>query len=251
MVTVSALVLFLGIAALVSGLVAGLLGVGASRSRRVVARLRPVPLAQWRPGPLRHAATGRIRGGPVRSPVTQAPCAWYTASMVRRPPRGLATEYLQEDTLWQAEAPFLPVLADGSAGLPLHKDLLVRPPTADDPPITITTRRTFDHTQTHLIPRHLPPVDDLRDYEEIELTEVRVDAGTEVYVIARALRSGRQTVIAPGLATETILTTDRPDQVAARREANRADARWVGVRLGILGIVVTAVGVAGLVITSP
>jgi hypothetical protein len=250
MVTLSALVLFLGIAALGSGIVAGLLGLGASRSRRVVARLRPVPLAQWLPGRGRFAAVGRIRGGPVTAPVTLAPCAWYSASMVRRPPRGFDTEYVHEDVLWSDETLFLPVLSDGSAGLPLHKDLLVRPP-SDDPPISVTTRRTFDHTQTHLIPRQLPPVTDVRDYEEIELTEIRIDAGIEVFVIARALRAGRQTVIGPGLASETILTTDGPDQVAARREANRVDARWVGIRLSVIGLAVVALGAAGLVLTSP
>lgn len=245
MATVSALVLFLGIALLSSGIVAGLLGLGAARSRRVVGRLRPVPLSQWRTGPGRQAAAGWIKGGPVTAPVTQVKCAWYTASLVRRPPRGFDTEYVHEDTLWQDEALYLPVLSDGSAGLPLHKDLLVRPPTAD-PPITVTTRRTFDHTQTHLIPRHLPPVHDVRDYEEVELTEIRVDAGTEVFAIATAVRVGRQTFIGPGLATETILTTDGPDDVAARREANQVDAHWVGVRLAFVGLAVMVLGLSGL-----
>lgn len=229
---------------------AGLLGLGASRSRRVVAELKPVPLAQWRAGRGRKAASGRIRGGPLTAPVTQVPCAWYTAAIVRRPPRGLATEYVHEDILWQDEARYLPVFSDGSAGLPLHKDLLVRPPSGD-PPITVTTRWTYDHTQAHLIPLHLPRVGDVRDYEEIEVTEIRVDADIEAFVLAKPVRNGRQTLIGPGLATETILTTDRPEQVAARREANRVDARWVGVRLCLVGLVVIALGAAGLVLASP
>jgi hypothetical protein len=98
------------------------------------------------------------------------------------------------------------------------------------------------------VPGYVPAklVGKLRPYEEIQLTEIRQPAGREIYTIGlvRAAQ-GDLAVLAPGPRGVTVLSTDRRDQILARRVQNVAAARALMRVFGVLGLILTA-GFAGL-----
>jgi hypothetical protein len=254
MYTVSAVVLLFGVMLAGCGLTMIMLGLGDARARRIVEGTPVVPLGDWRPG--RRLATNAVTdfgaAGRVIAPVSGVVCAWYRAELRRTPPRGQHNEHSEHDLVWWDHAADLPVLHDGTGGILIGEELLQRTANRDDPVATVTTTRTVDDTQPHLMPDFLPEnLSKTRLFEGLELVETRLDAGVAVFAIGQAVPHQGQFRLAAARGPLTILTTDTSTTVVERRRKAAESSRSMAKGLLGAGAIMTAIGVLGMVVFVP
>jgi hypothetical protein len=229
-----------GGALLLAGLTALALGVFAMRDHRVVARTAPTPLGSWEAPARRRAAlatTAYGPGGRFVAPVSGDECAWYAAELIRVPSRRISDETVDEDTLWRQAAGSPAAIVDGTGSVLLDPHLTESPPSRNDTPLAEVTVRFYRpqtlHTMPATVPRHAYA--DLRPYESLRLTELRVPAGRPAYVLGAAVRTGRHVMLVPARHGPTIVTRDLPSQVRHRQRRSAHASRRVAEGLTLAG----------------
>lgn len=248
MVTAGTLVSLLGICLLIASGTSLLLRMGSQRARRLVERTAITPVATWRPGQKRVAALGTVDfgpGGPVSAPVSQVECAWYRIRLVRSPSRSRDESPPPEDILFTLAAPDPPALSDRSGTVLIDPALLVEAPNLDDPLVPQLAYRVLGSDPADpiasLVPRQF--LDDVRKGETLQLWEIRLVAGRQVYALGSAGRRKGSIMLKPARhGLFTVFTTDERSTVIERRRTNAAEARGLAILLGKAGMVITAAG---------
>jgi hypothetical protein len=204
-----------------------LLHLGDRHELRTLRRVRPAPIASWGRG--RVAAEACTEYGPAGrqiGPVSGADCAWYQVMLTREPSRGSSDDSC--DTLLDITAPGWPAITDRSGRVPVDPRGLAGPPRSD-PAAVETTRITYRRSAPVPLPAVVPPdiVDGLRKNERLELTEVRLPRGIEVFALGRAT--------ADGLVPTCFTTRTRAEALAARIDDLGLVRRLI-VGFGLVGL---------------
>jgi hypothetical protein len=234
-----------GGAFLVAGIAALALGVFAMRDHRVVTHTAPTPIDTWDAPARRRAAVGITAYGPggrYVAPVSGDDCAWYAAELIRVPSRRLSDEAIGEDSLWRTVAPEPAAIVDGTGTALLDPHLTESPPTRNDPPLAEVTIRIFRPETVDAMPAAVPAhaYADVRGYESLRLTEVRVPAGRPAYALGSVVRHGAQVMVTAAKHGPTIVTRDMPDQVRQRQRISAHDSRRLFNGLTIVGATLSA-----------
>jgi hypothetical protein len=248
MVTAGVLVTLLGVCMLITSVTALALKMGSNRARRLVEATAIAPISTLRAGARRVAVLGTIGfgpTGPIRAPVSEVECAWYRIQLVRSPSRSKDESPPPEDVLYTYAAPAPPALSDSSGTVLVDPAFLVSAPNLDDPVATELTYRVLGSDPTgrieSLVPRKF--LDDTRRSETLQLWEIRLAAGRQVYALGSTRQQNGSVILAPAKHERfTVFTTDEQSTVVARRRANAADQRALAVFLGRFGAVLAVAG---------
>ena len=255
MVTAGVLVTLLGVCLLIASVTSLALKMGSNRARRLVEGTAIVPIGGLRAGARRVAVLGTVGfgpGGPVRAPVSEVECAWYRIQLVRSPSRSKDESPPPEDVLFTYAALGPPALSDGSGAVLVDPALLVSAPNLDDPVVIELTYRVLGSDPTgrveSLVPRKF--LDDTRRSETLQLWEIRLDTGRQVYVLGSTRQQNGSVMLAPAKHERfTVFTTDERSTVVARRRTNAADQRALAAFLGRFGVVLAVAGGLILLLT--
>ncbi|GLW27871.1 hypothetical protein Areg01_08110 [Actinoplanes regularis] len=204
-----------------------LLHLGNHRELRTLRRVRPVPIASWGRG--RVAVEARTEFGPAgrqTGPVSGADCAWYHVRLLREPSRRSSDD--SHDVLLDITAPGRPAITDSSGRVPVDPGRLEHP-LHSDPAATESTRIVYRRSDPVPLPAVVPPdiVEGLRRSETLELTEVRLPRGVEVFALGRAT--------ADGLVPSYFTTRTRAEAIAARIDDLGLGRRLI-VGFGLCGV---------------
>jgi hypothetical protein len=245
-----------GGALLLAGLTALALGVFAMRDHRVVARTPPTPLGSW-DGPARRraalATTAYGPGGRYVAPVSGDDCAWYAAELIRVPSRRMSDETVDEEALWRQAAATPAAIVDGTGTALLDPHLTESPPSRNDAPLAEMTIRFYRPQTLHTIPAAVPrhAYSDVRAYESLRLTELRVPAGRPAYVLGAAVRNGQHMMLVPARRGPTIVTRDPPSQVRCRQRRSAHASRRIAQGLTLAGATLSVIAIALLWLLVP
>jgi len=217
-VTFASFALFGGLFLLVASAVMAGIKVSARRAHRQLDGTAPTPLAAWRPGTPRAAASGVIDygpSGPQIAPLSGADCVWWQIEVIREPDRK-SEERAGQEKLGVFSTSAWPAITDQTGLVLVDPQVLLRAQGQGD---SVPTERKLMFAQSD-VPAYVPPdlVGPLRSYEKIGLDEIRLPAGREVFV-SGSVQAGRAgpPVLAPARRGVTIFTTDRREQVLTRR----------------------------------
>ncbi len=196
--------------------IAGLMAlpdVASIRTRRLIRRLDPEPVAAVTPGRRRIAVEGVTETGPAGrqvAPVTESDCVWYRTRLLRCPSRqGTGEDAPAHDVLHDVSSPDRLGVTDGTATAIIDLDLMAR---ARD------VLERVEHRHRGGARARLPSqfgAPDIRADETLVVIEEWIPRHRPVYVLARAGRdpSGRATlrrgrrgaaVFAAGTRTSTL-----------------------------------------------
>ena len=217
----------------------------ARRSYRHIAATPSTPLASWQPGTRRAAGQG-VTGygpyGPTAGPVSEQDCTWWQVKVDRHPSRA-SDDRTGWDELGVFAAPGAPSIGDGTGHVLVDPGVPVRTLGGSHPVATVNYVRMVSS-----VPAYVPAkmVGKMRSYEEIRLTETRLPAGREVFVVGAVQRDrAGGSVLAPNGAAATVFTLDRRDQVLDRLATTARSVQLVSRGCGVAGLVLT-VASAGL-----
>jgi hypothetical protein len=255
MVTAGVLVTLLGVCLLIASVTSLALRMGSNRARRLVEGTAVVPIGTVRAGARRVAVLGTVGfgpGGAVRAPVSEVECAWYRIQLVRSPSRSKDESPPPEDVLFTYAAPGPPALSDDSGAVLVDPAFLVRAPNLDDPVVTELTYRVLGSDPAgrveSLVPREF--LDDTRRSETLQLWEIRLGAGRQVYALGSTRQQNGSVMLAPAKHGRfTVFTTDEQSTVVARRRTNAANQRALAGFLGLSGAVLAVAGGLILLLT--
>jgi hypothetical protein len=241
---------------LLAGLTALAFGVFAMRDHRVVARTPPTPLGSWDPPARRRAGlatTAYGPGGRYVAPVSGADCAWYAAELIRVPSRRMVDETVDADTLWRQAAAAPAAIVDETGVALVDPHLTESPPSRNDTPLAEITVRFFRPQTLHAMPASIPrhAYADVRPYESLRLTELRVPAGRPTYVLGAAVRDGRHVMLVPARHGPTIVTRDLPSQVRRRQRRSAHESRRIAKGLTLAGATLSMLATALLWLLIP
>ncbi|HEU0241510.1 MAG TPA: hypothetical protein VFR11_19950 [Micromonosporaceae bacterium] len=240
MLTFVVVIELVGGACLLAGITALTLGVFALHDHRVVARTTLTPIGSWDGTARRRAAiatTAYGPGGRYVAPITGEDCAWYAAELIRVPSRRLSEESIGEDSLWRSVAPSPAAIADPTGSALLDPHLAESPPTRHDIPIVDVALEIYRPETVETMPECVPAhaYMDVRGYESLRLTEVRVPAGRRAYVLGATVQRGPYVMLVAAGHGPTIVTRDSPDEVRLRQRRSARDSRRLARGLTIVG----------------
>ncbi|WIM93579.1 hypothetical protein ACTOB_005562 [Actinoplanes oblitus] len=200
---------------------------GDHREVRTLRRVHPAPIASWNGGRVAaEARTAYGHAGRQVGPVSGADCAWYHVRLLREPSRRSADD--SHDILLDITAPGWPAITDASGRIPVDPRALDGP-VRTDPPAVETTRISYRKSAPIRLPAVVPPdiVDSLGRNERLELTEVRLPSGIDVFALGRAT--------ADGLVPAYFTTRTRAEALAARID-DLGPARRLIAGCGLAGL---------------
>ncbi|MBB4744226.1 hypothetical protein BJY16_007685 [Actinoplanes octamycinicus] len=214
-----------------------LLHLGDRREARTLREVHPAPIGSWDGG--RVAAEARTEYGHAGrqvGPVSGADCTWYHVLLVREPSRRSSDD--SHDVLLDITAPGWPAIADASGRIPVDPRALGEPLRSDPAPIE-TTRVSYRRSAPVRLPAVVPPdiVDGLRQSERLELTEVRLPRGVDVFALGRTT--------ADGLVPAYFTTRTRAEALAARLD-DLALSRRLIAGFGLTGLLLAGASVVVL-----
>lgn len=236
MVTFAALILTGGVFLLVAAAVMGLLTVRSRRAYQVIAGTTLGPLDARRGGVIAASAVTEFGpGGPQVGPISGEECTWWQIQVVRSPSRG-SEDRTGTDDLGTFFAPGGPALSDGSATVAVDPQVLVRALTSGR---SAGTERSgtmvgprFGTPVPSFVPRGM--VGKVRSHEDIQLIEIRLPRGREVFTVG-TLRGGTLTPVRGG----TVFTTDARDTVLAGLGRDSSGTGAMTRAFGLLGLIAT------------
>ncbi len=240
-VTFGSVILVGGVFLLVAATVMFLLASASAREYRTVVAAVPGPLA-GRAGLV--AATGVTAygsHGPQVGPVSGADCAWYRIEVVRSPSRG-SDDRTGSDVFGHFFSPGRAALTDGSGTVSIDPRVLERTLHSGLPAGTERSGTTAGPDVPGYVPRGL--VGRLRSYEQIQLTEIRLPAGREIFAVG-AVRGGDLTKGRAG-----VFTTSSRDEVVAKLSHDRSSTQALTRAFGVVGLlaVLASAGMLSLVV---
>jgi hypothetical protein len=231
-----------GLFLLVAALVLWGIKAGDRRSYRHIAATPATPLASWQPG-IRRAAAQAVTGygphGPMTGPVSGQDCAWWQVAVDRYPSRG-SDDRTGWDALGVFAAPGAPSIGDGTGHVLVDPKVPARTLGASHPVATVTCVRSFSSTPAY-VPAKM--VGKMRSSEELRLTETRLPAGREVFVVGSVRRdeAGGSPLLASSRNPATVFTLDSRDQVLDRLAKTARSVQLVSRGLGLAGLILTVV----------
>lgn len=191
----------------------------------------------------RVAVEGRTEYGSAGrqvGPVSGQDCAWYHVRLVREPTRNLGTGDGEDyDVLLDLTSPAWPALADPTGRIAVDPRMF-NLPARQEPVATVAVRLTDPALMPPVVPREI--IDGLRRGERLELSEVRLPRGRDIYALGRP----HDGALVPSRGTLSVFTTDSRAKVLADRVEDVKVALGAALVMLVTGAVLTGGSAAAL-----
>jgi hypothetical protein len=213
-----------------------------ARTRRLVRRLDPRPVAALTPGRRRIAVEGVTETGPAGrqvAPVTEFDCVWYRTQLLRRPSRhGPGEDAPDHDVLHDISSPDRAGVTDGTGTAIIDPDLMA---------LERDVRERVEHqlgggARAGIPSRFGEP--DIRAGETLVVIEEWIPRHRPVYVLARTGRdpSGRATLRRGRRGAAVFAAGTRASTLQWYREDLATAYRTIGVLL-LAGLIILIGGI--------